>query len=83
MWDLIVSVPDHCLSFYFALDWAILGRSFTNNKKSRIPRIEPWGTPLVTSVHSDAPLLRVTRWRLLRRMSTKNVYVLQYRNNPV
>ena len=20
MWDLIVSVPDHCLSFYFALD---------------------------------------------------------------
>ena len=22
MWDLIVSVPDHCLSFYFAL-WAL------------------------------------------------------------
>ena len=20
MWDLIVSVPDHCLSFYFAID---------------------------------------------------------------
>ena len=20
MWDLIVSVPDHCLSFYFSLD---------------------------------------------------------------
>ena len=20
MWDLIVSVPDHCLSFYFTLD---------------------------------------------------------------
>ena len=22
MWDLIVSVPDHCLSFYFARDEA-------------------------------------------------------------
>ena len=21
MWDLIVSVPDHCLSFYFEADW--------------------------------------------------------------
>ena len=21
MWDLIVSVPDHCLSFYFAYFW--------------------------------------------------------------
>ena len=21
MWDLIVSVPDHCLSFYFTTDW--------------------------------------------------------------
>ena len=21
MWDLIVSVPDHCLSFYIGLDW--------------------------------------------------------------
>ena len=21
MWDLIVSVPDHCLSFYFAVSW--------------------------------------------------------------
>ena len=24
MWDLIVSVPDHCLSFYFALKTPIL-----------------------------------------------------------
>ena len=23
MWDLIVSVPDHCLSFYFAIPWCI------------------------------------------------------------
>ena len=22
MWDLFVSVPDHCLSFYFELVWA-------------------------------------------------------------
>ena len=27
MWDLIVSVPDHCLSFYFAL-LLILGQDF-------------------------------------------------------
>ena len=25
MWDLIVSVPDHCLSFYFALRWTFNG----------------------------------------------------------
>ena len=24
MWDLIVSVPDHCLSFYF-VGWRVLG----------------------------------------------------------
>ena len=24
MWDLIVSVPDHCLSFYFSLTMAFL-----------------------------------------------------------
>ena len=24
MWDLIVSVPDHCLSFYFAVSLCIL-----------------------------------------------------------
>ena len=23
MWDLIVSVPDHCLSFYFV--WSLMG----------------------------------------------------------
>ena len=22
MWDLIVSVPDHCLSFYFSMDYS-------------------------------------------------------------
>ena len=27
MWDLIVSVPDHCLSFYFGLtDWSLFMR---------------------------------------------------------
>ena len=26
MWDLIVSVPDHCLSFYFSVKWS-LGQS--------------------------------------------------------
>ena len=28
MWDLIVSVPDHCLSFYFLFIWLILMCSF-------------------------------------------------------
>ena len=38
MWDLIVSVPDHCLSFYFTpvafnwfKSWKIISRSKTNN----------------------------------------------------
>ena len=26
MWDLIVSVPDHCLSFYFAFEVVVSGR---------------------------------------------------------
>ena len=24
MWDLIVSVPDHCLSFYFSLNFEVM-----------------------------------------------------------
>ena len=27
MWDLIVSVPDHCLSFYFTVHWPVLESS--------------------------------------------------------
>ena len=34
IWDLIVSVPDHCLSFYFALDVRIYG-----NKKDHASMI--------------------------------------------
>ena len=31
MWDLIVSVPDHCLSFYFALLYKIPKSEKGNN----------------------------------------------------
>ena len=27
MWDLIVSVPDHCLSVYFAVSYDVISRS--------------------------------------------------------
>ena len=33
MWDLIVSVPDHCLYFYFAV----------HSKDSQGPQITPYG----------------------------------------
>ena len=42
MWDLIVSVPDHCLSFYFSIDilyfflFTILGKLNTNYVQSSI-----------------------------------------------
>ena len=28
MWDLIVSIPDHCLSFYFTWQYAFLTSKF-------------------------------------------------------
>ena len=28
MWDLIVSVPDHCLSFYFVIAFLLFHRQF-------------------------------------------------------
>ena len=39
MWDLIVSVPDHCLSFYFSCTGRIPGQplkyvSFANSNES-------------------------------------------------
>ena len=33
MWDLIVSVPDHCLSFYFAFE-LIVSLSIVSSAKS-------------------------------------------------
>ena len=30
MWDLIVSVPNHCLSFYFTYDFSILYNTFSH-----------------------------------------------------
>ena len=35
MWDLIVSVPDHCLSFYFG-DGEILVRELSRRKEKSI-----------------------------------------------
>ena len=31
MWDLIVSVPDHCLSFYFTRSFDLLCKRNNNN----------------------------------------------------
>ena len=36
MWDLIVSVPDHCLSFYFATSGS---RQGTNDYESQYGRV--------------------------------------------
>ena len=44
MWDLIVSVPDHCLSFYFAY-WEAKDTSFLHansedsDQTGRMPRL--------------------------------------------
>ena len=46
MWDLIVSVPDHCLSFYFAY---IFARSLTAISEQRR---SIGGTPVATSIAS-------------------------------
>ena len=35
MWDLIVSVPDHCLSFYFSLFW-LMASLFIDLKYEKI-----------------------------------------------
>ena len=52
MWDLIVSVPDHCLSFYFPFYPAKKGQS------SGSPIIDPvnksFETPAVISFSDDA-----------------------------
>ena len=34
IWDLIVSVPDHCLSFYFAVtfDWVFVKRALNEDR---------------------------------------------------
>jgi hypothetical protein len=34
----------------------ICGKSLIYTKKSNGPRIEPWGTPCLTSCHSETPL---------------------------
>ena len=36
MWDLIVSVPDHCLSFYFTLGKSKKCRKSPTEKKKKI-----------------------------------------------
>ena len=41
MWDLIVSVPDHCLSFYFApISWASPGVHIVYS--SQYPHMRTW-----------------------------------------
>ena len=37
MWDLIVSVPDHCLSFYFtSREYPVLSSGFEDSNRPRI-----------------------------------------------
>ena len=54
MWDLIVSVPDHCLSFYFESD--LVGNSrrhvFTGRGSNALAvTVPPWKTALNLHVH--------------------------------
>ena len=37
MWDLIASVPDHCLSFYFMNRFRIVFQKFSLTKQSALP----------------------------------------------
>ena len=39
MWDLIVSVPDHCLSFYLAKQMALKGKNLAKNLSEKT--VEP------------------------------------------
>ena len=49
MWDLIVSIPDHCLSFYFSYDVALfqINRSYLcrirRNRRKRVCCIQFYG----------------------------------------
>ena len=36
MWDLIVSVPDHCLSFYFVSEISQIGLNSAKKKKKKV-----------------------------------------------
>ena len=38
MWDLIVSVPDHCLSFYF-VDFILRGLHVLKSSRALCPRV--------------------------------------------
>ena len=38
MWDLIVSVPDHCLSFYFSENAALIQWPFLNMTNAKLIR---------------------------------------------
>ena len=38
MWDLIVSVPDHCLSFYLPYQMCALSKHFSSQMKKICPK---------------------------------------------
>ena len=68
MWDLIVSVPDHCLSFYFSY---FLKYNDTSVKKD-VPKIKAlsleWYSPL-----SNCPVSLVLSILILHRTFRANV----------
>ena len=62
MWDLIVSVPDHCL-FYSVSDEI----SFMYKENNKGPRTVALGTPDKTGAQSDFTPFTTTRYCLKQR----------------
>ena len=45
MWDRIVSVPDHCLSFY--ISWHLSHNKIETNLQQKVAQLLPIGIPIV------------------------------------
>ena len=92
MWDMIVSFPDHCLSFYFMLlierykrqssakrqtvDFTESGKSLLWHKIRRGPSTVSWGTPGSTLTASDSSPSTPTFIRLFVRKSHSHAFML-------
>ena len=56
MWDLTVSVPDHCLSFYFKRHKVCLTPGFRLNIKQKGKQKSPGRTTSQNLIHTDIEL---------------------------
>ena len=56
MWDLIVSVPGHCLSFYFAVQAAFYGNAVECLTSTRVTRVRFPAGPGPKNISSPATI---------------------------